>query len=217
MCQGRNPLSSSNWQTMFKGVPQGSILGPILFNIFLNDIFYFIHNSELYNYADDNTLSYANTDINKLIKTLEEESKILINWFSINKMKANPEKFQAIAVGKKTHDKNLKFNLEGIEIECETEVKLLGVTILDFKLNFNEHISKICKKASRQLNVLKRIGKHLTRLGKLTIYYSFNMSNFNYCPLVWHFCGEVNTKKVEQIQERALRFIYEDYSASYIV
>ena len=41
------------------------------------------------------------------------------------------------------------------------------------------------------------------------------MSNFNYCPLVWHFCGEVNTKKVENIQERALRFIYEDYSASY--
>jgi hypothetical protein len=148
---------------------------------------------------------------------LEEESKILINWFSINKMKTSPEKFQAIAVGKKTHDKNLKFNLEGIEIECETEIKLLGVTILDFKLNFNEHISKICKKASRQLNVLKRIGKLLTRLGKLTIYYSFNMSNFNYCPLVWHFCGEVNTKKVEKIQERALRFIYEDYLASYIV
>ena len=86
---------------MFKGVPQRSILVPILFNIFLNDIFYFIHNSELYNYADDNTLSYTDTDINKLIKTLEEESKILINWFSINIIKANPEKFQAIAVGKK--------------------------------------------------------------------------------------------------------------------
>ena len=131
-------------------------------------------------------------------------------------MKANPENFQAIAVGKKTHDKNLKFNLEGIEIECETEVKLLGVTI-DFKLNFNEHISNICKKASRQLhvNVLKRISKLLTKLGKLTIYYSFIMSNFNYCPLVWHFCGEVNTKKVEKIQERALRCIYADFSASY--
>jgi hypothetical protein len=95
---------------------------------------------------------------------LEEESKILINWFSINKMKANPENVQAIAVGKKIHDKSLKFNLEGIEIECETEVKLLGVTI-DFKLNFKEHISNICKKASMQLNVLKRIGKHHTKLG----------------------------------------------------
>ena len=104
--------------------------------------------------------------------------------------------------------------MEGIEIECETEGKLLGVAIY-FNLNFNDHISNICKKSSRQLNVLKRRGKHRTKLGKLTIYYSFIMSNFNYCPLVWHFCGEVNTKKVEKIQERALRFIYEDYSASY--
>ena len=62
---------------------------------------------------------------------------------------------------------------------------------------------------------MKRIGKYLTKLRKLTIYYSFIMVNFNYCPLVWHFCGEVNTKKVEKIQERALRFIYEDCSASY--
>jgi len=69
-------------------------------------------------------------------------------------MKANPEYVQAIAVGKKTKDKNLTFNLEGNQIECESEVILLGVTI-DFKLNFNEHISNICKKASRQLNVNK--------------------------------------------------------------
>ena len=104
--------------------------------------------------------------------------------------------------------------MEGIEIECETEGKLLGVAIY-FKLNFNDHISNICKKSSRQLNVLKRIGKHLTKLGKLTIYYSLIMSNFNNCPLTCHFCGEVNAKNVEQIQERALSFIYEDYSARY--
>ena len=65
-------------------------------------------------------------------------------------------------------------------------------------------------------NAIKRIGKNLTKLGKLTIYYSFTMSNFNLCPLVWHFGGEVNTKKVEnKNQERALRFIYEDYSITY--
>jgi hypothetical protein len=62
---------------------------------------------------------------------------------------------------------------------------------------------------------LKRIGKHLTKLGKLTIYYSLIMSNFNNCPLICHFCGEVNAKKVEQIQERVLSFIYEDYTARY--
>ena len=61
----------------------------------------------------------------------------------------------------------------------------------------------------------ERIGRNLCRLGKLNIYYLFIMSNFNYCPLVWHFCGEVNTKKIEKIQERALRFIYQDYNSSY--
>jgi hypothetical protein len=64
---------------------------------------------------------------------------------------------------------------------------------LDFKLNFNEHISNICKKASMQLNVLKRIGKHLTKLGKLTIYYSLIMSNFNNCPLTCKPCNVVLT------------------------
>ena len=76
-------------------------------------------------------------------------------------------------------------------------------------------ISELCKKAARQLNVLKRIGKYLCKLGKLNIYYSFILSNFNFCPLTWHFCGETYTKKLEKIQERALRFIYEDYTSDY--
>jgi len=97
---------------------------------------------------------------------------------------------------------------------CDDEVKLLGVTI-DFKLNFNSYIANICKKAARQLNVLKWIGKHLDRFGKLTIYHSFIMSNFSYCPLTWHFCTEQNSNKIEKIQERALRFIYNDSDSSY--
>jgi hypothetical protein len=101
-----------------------------------------------------------------------------------------------------------------IIIKCEDEVKLLGVTI-DFKLKFNTHIANTCKKASRQLNVLKRVGKYLNRRGKLTIYHSFILSNFNYCLVTWHFCGETNTKKIEKIQERALRFIYNEYTSSY--
>ena len=204
----------SSMLDIFKGVPQGSILGPVLFNIFINDLFFFVNKCSLYNYADDNTLSKSGKCLNTVISSLEEDSNSLIKWFSDNKMQANPEKFQAISVGKRTYDKNIKFDLNGINISCDEEVKLLGVTI-DFKLNFNSHISNICKKAARQLNVLKRIGKHLNRMGKLTIYYSFIMSNFSYCPLTWHFCSEQNTSKVEKIQERALRFIYDDYTSSY--
>ena len=101
-------------------------------------------------------------------------------------MKANPDKFQAIAIGKKANSLNLTFDLGGTVLECEKEVKLLGVTI-DFMLDFNIHITNMCRKAARQLNVLNRIGYHLNCLSRMTIYYSFIMSNFSHCPLTWHF------------------------------
>jgi hypothetical protein len=82
-------------------------------------------------------------------------------------------------------------------------------------LVFDKHISEICKKSACQLNVLKRIGSYLNKLGHLTIYYSFILSNFTYCPVTWPFCSEKNTKKMEKIQERALRFIYNDYVLNY--
>jgi hypothetical protein len=93
---------------IYKGVPQGSIPAPVLFKNFINDIFCFISKSNLYNYANYNTLSYSDTDINRLTNVLEEESKVLITWFNNNQMQANPDKFQAIAVGKKTHDDNIE-------------------------------------------------------------------------------------------------------------
>ena len=129
-------------------------------------------------------------------------------------MKVNPDKFQAITIGKNTQSKNISFNLNGNIIKTDDEVKLLGVTI-DYELKSNYHITNICRKASRQLNVLERMGKYLNRLGKLTIYHSFILSNFNYCPVIWHFCSEANTKKMEKIQERALKFIYNENHSTY--
>jgi hypothetical protein len=75
-------------------VPQRSILDPVLFNVFINDIFHFAQDSTIYNYVDGNTLSYSDT----VVKTLENDSINLIDWFSKNLMKANPNKFQAIAI-----------------------------------------------------------------------------------------------------------------------
>ena len=93
----------------------------------------------------------------RLIDELVEDSTRLIQWFADNQMKANPCNFQAIAVDKHTHSENICFNLGDNLFKCEGSVKLLGVTI-DFKLDFDEHISNVCKKASHKLNVLKRIG-----------------------------------------------------------
>ena len=202
----------SDFKTVYKGVPQGSILGPVSFNIFINDIFHFIKDSSsLYNYADDNTVSYVYTNPLVLKNVLTNDSLTLVKRFSDNQMQVNLYKFQGIVIGQTSKNENLTSKLGGdCIIYCDKEVKLLGVTI-DFKLKFDIHISNICK----QLGVSKRIGKNLFKLGKLNIYHSFILSNLSCCPLTWHFYGEANTKKLEKIQERALRFIYNDYVSDY--
>ena len=83
-------------------------------------------------------------------------------------MKANPDKFQAICIGKKTYDNIETFRIGETDIKCENNVSLLGINI-DFMLKFDDHVTEICKKAS----VLKRLGRFLTKQGKFVIYNSF--------------------------------------------
>ena len=82
----------SEWRDVIKGVPQGSVLGPLLFNIFLNDIFLFINKSEICNYADDNTIWTKGQKINTIIPILESEISTLNKWFKDNCMLLNEEK-----------------------------------------------------------------------------------------------------------------------------
>ena len=86
---------------------------------------------------------------------------------------------------------------------------------MDDKLKFDIQVSSMCKKAAKQLNALKRIGHLLDQSSRLTIFRAYIMSNFNYCPLVWHFCSKKNLSKLERMQERGLRFVYRDYTISY--
>ena len=204
----------SSFLNIIKGVPQGSILGSLIFNIFINDIFYFVDKAKLFNYADDNTLSCSHSDFATLVEILVRESKVLIDCFFRNQMKANPDKFQALAVGEKTSALKPLFRIGEAEIECEETVKLLGVEI-DSHLKFDTHISAMCRKASQQIKVLKRIGKFLNFESRKAVYHAFIMSIFNFCPLIWHFCSKSNTEKLEKINYRALKFVFQDFSSSY--
>ena len=129
-------------------------------------------------------------------------------------MQANPTKFQALLLGADSENMDATFNVHGAEISPCTSLNLLGIEI-DNKLNFSNHIAKICTKAGQQLSALARISKFLDTETKILVFNSFILSNFNYCPLVWHHCSIGDTRKIEKIQERGLRFVYNDFKASY--
>ena len=99
---------------------------------------------------------------------------------------------------------NNTLNIKNITINTSKSVKLLRITINN-KLNFEEYVSVFYQKASLQLNAISRLQKYLTKKEKEAIINNFTYSNFNYCPLVWHFCSRKSTNKIEQMQKRCLR------------
>ena len=125
----------------------------------------------------------------------------------------NPGKFQAIIL-KEPSDSRTTLTVGNTTITTDESVKLLGVH-LDRHLDFNKQIKELCRKAACQLNVLQRLARHLDQEGRMAIFRAFIISHFNYCPLVWHFCGATNTKKLERIQFRALRFVFLDFESDY--
>ena len=121
-------------------------------------------------------------------------------------MKANPNKFQLMILSPNATDDIELILGRNTTINSEISVTAPGVTI-DYRLTLNGHISACCLKAARQLNALTRISKHFDINSKKNIFCSFIRSNFEYCPLVWYFCGKTNTQKLEKIS-RNDRFAY---------
>ena len=179
-------------------------MGPILYNAFINDIFLLL-TQNLHNFADDNTIIETGETVPELINLLQVKTEKAINWLDLNNMIANPDNFKAIILSKeklKTND--ITFNFKGQNNSAQEEVDLFGITI-DNKLTSKTHISRLCCKAAGHLNTLKRLGYYIQVI----------FSNFNYCPLLLYFSTAKQMNKIERIQERALRFINNDYHSDY--
>ena len=145
-------LSSRSREEILFGVPQGSILGPLLFSIFLCDLSFIMNENDFSSQADDKRPYGAVNTINEVIQSVEHDTMMLLQWFSDNQMKANIIKCR-LPVNKKDE---VAIRIGDTEIKNSEYEKLLGIKV-DTNLNFNEHLNYTISKASRKVNALLRV------------------------------------------------------------
>ena len=203
----------SDWHYISSGVPQGSILGPLLFNIYINDLLLCIEKSGICNFADDNTLYASGENIGDVATCLEVDIENVLKWFDWNQMVANPEKFQVMFLGL-PKSANICIEIDDLVLVPKDNVKLLGITI-DSELKFTDHVKSLCTKTSRKVTAFSRVAKLLDFKKARLLYNAFIMSSLSYCPLIWMFCGKTANKEINRIHKRALRILFNDYEASF--
>ena len=183
--------------TLIAGVPHGAVDGPLLFNLFINDLVFFIQYCTLRNYADDNNLFSMGKNKHQVKTFLSSDFKRINNWFYENFMVLNPEKSHFMYMGQKTDDaETLNFN--DLAIKNSKEVEILGIT-LDRNMNFHTHIKNICRKAGQKLSALLRISPYLDQGTKVLLCKSMIKSQFNCCPLVWMFCSRQSNNLINKV------------------
>ena len=148
--------SYSSWKDILFGVPQGSILGPLLFNIYICDMFYFLENFDIANYADDSTPYSARQNHDLVVEDLQVSSTIFFQWLKENYMNINSDKSHLLLSG----NNNFVAKVDNFEIQSEKQQELLGI-VIDSNLSFEDHINNICKKASQKLNALARVSSYM--------------------------------------------------------
>ena len=139
-------------------------------------------------------------------------AKIETHCLKHSNMIVNLDKLQLMLLPKSTKK---VVQIDNNEIESENSVTLSGITI-DNRLSFVDHISKLCNKGSMQLNAIFRLKKYMSQnICKLLLTVSFICSNFNYCPLVWHFSTNKSIEKIQNIHKRCLRLTLNDCKSDY--
>ena len=202
----------SSWSDIVQGVPQGSVLGPLLFNIYLNDLFYTLKEIEVCNFADDTTPYVCDENLQVVLEKLEHHSDIAISWFDCNYMKLNPDKCHLLVSGHRYEHMWIRVGQD--KIWEDKEAKLLGITI-DNDHKFDRHVSDICLKANRKLSALIRMSNFLTLDKRRIVFKAFVESQFQYCSLVWMFHNRTLNNRINRLHERELRTVYDDYESSF--
>ena len=167
----------TDWLDIVSGVPQGSVLVPVLFNIYVNDLIYSFQNTEICNFADDNSIYSRGTNLDGIIIDREGDLCQALEWFESSRLVVSPSKFQMMLLGTKRNDK-ICMEINGATVCPSASVKLLGITI-DAGLKFDQRVKTLCQKVSNNVKAFSRVAK-LLDLGKAKLLYnSFLLSNFN--------------------------------------
>ena len=170
------------------GVPQGYILGPLLFLLYINDLpkCQLVSNGRLF--ADDTNLTYADDDLNKIISVLNDDLKILQNWLNMNKLSLNVMKTKYMFVASRQRLSNvpeqLDISISGNEIKRVKSYKCLGLE-LDEGLTWESHVSAIVSKVSKVIGVLRRLKPFLPLSALVLIYNYLIQPYFDYCSVIW--------------------------------
>ena len=162
-------------------------------------------------YADDHQVYQSGSDITTIISELKNEAENVSRWYRANLLHANPKKYQVLVMTPRNVDKEAKdectLAIDNQKLKPTANLRILGVNI-DDKLSFTEHISDICKKVSKKIGVLARLRNLISSKTKLQLYLSAILPHLTYCQTVWHFCKQSERRKLERLQERTLRVIY---------
>ena len=200
---------SSITQPIKCGVPQGSVLGPLLFILYINDLFHSSSFLSFILFADDTNIFFSHKDINTLFDTVNTELNTVSSWFNANKLTLHPDKTKFILFfppRKKISETNIRISINGNNISRVSNTKFLGV-IINENLCWKPHITSICSKASKIIGIFCKARQLLSSLTLLTLYNSLFLPYLTYCNLIWASTYTSHSKPLFLLQKKAVRII----------